>query len=123
MLKQSRDLTLTQRTEAALALQGDLRELKKVVEQAMAGTLALSGRFIEERSVAALPVALGHSALNELAAANAGITQALGHIITAHREMAKVAGDVGVQITAWGPLEDSGAIEKPKAERRLQAVR
>jgi hypothetical protein len=123
MLRQSRDTTLTQRTEAALALQSDLRALKKVIEQAMAGTLALSGRFIEERAGAALPVALGHAALNELAAANSGITQALGHVITAHRELAKAAGDVGVQITAWGPVEDSGDISKPKAEPHLQAVR
>jgi hypothetical protein len=121
MLRQSKETTLMQRTDAALALQGDLRALKKVVEQAMAGTLSLSGRFIEERAVAALPVALGHSALNELAAANAGITQALGHIITAHRELAKVAGDVGVEITGWGPLEDSGDVKKPFAAQ-LRAV-
>jgi hypothetical protein len=121
MLRQSREATLTQRTEAALALQADLRELKKVMEQAMTGTLALSGRFIGERANAALPVALGHTALSELAAANAGITEALGHVITAHRELAKVAGDVGVQITAWGPVEDSGDITPPK-RAQLHAV-
>jgi hypothetical protein len=106
MLKQSREVTQAQRSQAAIELQQDLRGLKAACEQAMARTLELSGRIIAARADAHLPVTVGHAALAKLAAANSDLTGGLGAIIEAHQELASVAEHLGVRVTGWGAQED-----------------
>jgi hypothetical protein len=121
MLKQPRTVTLLQRAEAAIDIQSDLRALKATLDAVMAQTVALNGKILTKRAEAHLPPIIGHSALACLAGANVAAVEGMSHVIEAHRLLTTEAGKLGLEVKAWGDIEDSGEIRKPSTGLRSVA--
>jgi hypothetical protein len=92
------------------------------IDEALASAASLMTTMLTARANTGVGAGLGHIAVAQVAQAQAAMVEARQAMIRAHRELAKVGGQVGFETIAGGDLYEDCPDTRGQAERRLTVV-